>query len=269
MILITDVTGRILELAKPPSRVISLIPSITETLFELGAGDSVAGVSKYCVYPAAGVKNKIRVGGQKNPDFERIKRLDPDLIILNVEENKPGDIERLSREYQTYVTYPRRWADTEKLLLDLGRIFNVEAKAEEYANRIRRPLNAQGFRAGPQLKALYLIWRRPWMSINSDTFIHDVMELHNLTNVFADRAERYFEVTEKDIEAADPDVIILPDEPYHFLEKHKAELASIPRSTVKKRRIILADGTYFCWYGTRTARASHYIRALIAEKLSD
>jgi ABC-type Fe3+-hydroxamate transport system substrate-binding protein len=262
---ITDATGKVLEFTEPPRRVVSLIPSITESLFELGAGQAVAGISNYCIYPGSEVKNRTKVGGQKNPNFKKIAQINPDLIILNMEENKPEHIEALSEHYRTYVTYPRKLADTEQLLSDLGMIFQVETKAAHYAAAVRDQIQALASKSYETYKTMYLIWRDPWMSLNQDTFIHDVLHRHGLQNVFAERPERYCDVTEEDILAADPDVIILPDEPYHFLEKHKAEFTHLDVSAVRNNRIFLADGTYFCWYGTRTARAFGYIRDLISD----
>ena len=267
MIVITDSTGKKIQFFEAPKRVVSLIPSITETLFDLGVGDAVAGISKYCVHPEDGVKQKQKVGGQKNPDFEVIEKINPDLIILNQEENKPEHIEWLSRRYKTWVTYPRSFKDAECLVRELGQVFSVESKAAEFAGQITDSIAELHLNHRKKRRALYLIWRNPWMSINQDTFIHSAMNLHGLENVWAQKNDRYFEVSSKDIESADPDVIILPDEPYHFKEKHKSEFMHLSISAVRNNRIFLADGTYFCWYGTRTAKASRYIHEHILSRL--
>ncbi|MBL7993946.1 ABC transporter substrate-binding protein [bacterium] len=267
MITITDSSDQKIKFFESPKRVISLIPSITETLFDLGVGDAVAGISKYCIHPAEAVKGKRNVGGQKNPDFDEIAEIDPDLIILNREENKPEHIDYLSRRYKTWITYPKSVSDAEQLLLELGHVFGAESKASEFAEQIRNSVKQLRSNRMTKLRTLYLIWRNPWMSINHDTFIHQVMDIHQLENVYRDHAQRYFNVTAEDIEAANPDVIILPDEPYHFLEKHKHEFSHLAVSAVKNERIFLADGTYFCWYGSRTAKASRYIQEHILSHL--
>lgn len=269
MITITDSIPKKVFFSEPPRRVVSLIPSITETLFDLGAGEALAGVSKYCIYPEQGVKTKPKVGGQKNPDLQTIKEIDPDLILLNLEENKPEHIDFLSRHYKTWVTYPRSFEDAEKLVTELGQVFGVESRALVFAEQIKDSIRKLQSAQRKKVKALYLIWRNPWMSINRDTFIHSVMELHQLENVTAHHSSRYFEVTAKDIEESEPDIIILPDEPYRFLEKHKSEFLHLSVSAVKNQRIFLADGTYFCWYGTRTARASRYIHERILSRLEN
>lgn len=263
MVSVTDSTNKAISFSVPPQRVVCLIPSITETIFDLGLGDVLAGVSKFCIHPADGVRNKMKVGGQKDPDLEKIKAIDPDLIIMNREENKPEHIEFLSRYYKTWVTYPRSFRDAEKLLREIGSVFDIKTEACAYADKIKNTVDDMKTKAAKKIKALYLIWRNPWMSVNKDTFIHDALSIHGMENVFAENSERYFEVMDKDIQSADPDIIILPDEPYRFREKHITDFAHIPVSAVRNRRIFLADGTYFCWYGTRTARASEYIHKQI------
>ncbi len=256
MVSITDSTHRVIPFPDIPQRVVSLIPSITESLFELGLGRAVAGVSRFCIHPAEQVRSKPRVGGQKDPDLDKIDALSPDLVILNAEENKPEYIKAIGDRYRTWVTYPRTFRDAAALIHDIGRVFRVETKAADYISRIE---SAAQQRILDRRKTLYLIWRNPWMSVNGDTFIHDVMTLHGLDNVFAERKHRYFEVTEDEIRSADPEIIILPDEPYRFKPKHLVEFSHMDISAVKNNKIFFADGTYFCWYGTRTARASTYI----------
>lgn len=267
MVSVTDSTNKIVNFSVAPQRVICLIPSITETLFDLGLGDAIAGVSKFCNHPADDVRKKIRVGGQKDPDLEKIKAIDPDLVILNLEENKPEHIEFLSKHYKTWITYPRSFRDAEKLILEIGMIFNVEAKAGVYADKIKKTAGELSSRIGRKIRTLYLIWRNPWMSINKDTFIHSALELHGMENVFAGNVQRYFEVTYQDILSADPEIIILPDEPYRFRERHISEFSHIPVSAIRNRHIFLVDGTYFCWYGTRTAKASEYISRQILSRI--
>lgn len=118
------------------------------------------------------------------------------------------------------------------------------------------------------MRALYLIWRNPWMSINGDTFIHDVLVRFGFENVFGSRKDRYFEVTAEEIEQANPEVIILPNEPYNFLEKHIKEFETLKIDAMKNKQVFLVDGTYFCWYGTRMARTSAYIQEHIINNLN-
>ncbi|MCB0833744.1 MAG: ABC transporter substrate-binding protein [Bacteroidetes bacterium] len=262
---LVDALGRHVRFDRPPTRVVSLIPSITESLFELGLESSVQGVSKYCIYPAGLTDGKRKVGGQKNPDFQAIEEINPDLIILNREENKPDHIRKLGEKYPIWVTYPRQFLDTLALLRDLGGIFGVSV--DDYQSEIRAGVEALHLEAAQRCRVLYLIWRNPWMSINGDTFIHDVLKLHGLDNVFAEHPERYFEVSVDEIISKNPEMIILPDEPYRFLKKHIAEFGDLPIQAVASGRVFLADGTYFCWYGTRSARTSSYIRKQILARI--
>lgn len=262
---IIDALQRTISIDQPPRRVISLIPSITEALFDLGLGDAVAGVTIFCSHPEESVQLKPKVGGQKNPDFEKIRALNPDLIIANVEENKPEHIEELCRLYPVFVTYPRKFIDTKKLLEDIGTIFNKDVQA--YVHSIENDFAELQRAHLMKLKTLYLIWRQPWMSVNRDTFIHDVLQLHGMENVCADATDRYPTITMETIERLDPDVIILPDEPFRFREKHLKDFAHLSVGAVQRQQIFLIDGTYFCWYGTRTARASAYIYQNILNKV--
>ncbi len=263
MIQVTDSRGQMLSFESPPKRVVSLIPSITESLFEMGLGSQIAGISKYCIYPLGEVESKIKVGGQKNPDFQKITDINPDLILLNEEENKPEHIDYFLKNYKTFVTYPRKYKETESLLTDLGKIFDVPVVS--YLKQLKQfpfELNKK-----KMFRTLYLIWRNPWMSINEDTFIHDVLKSFNMINVFGNRKERYFEVTARDIEITNPEIIILPNEPYNFLEKHIAEFHSLQIDAVKSSRLFLVDGTFFCWYGTRMVKTYDYITNTILNKL--
>lgn len=259
---IRDARGREIDFPQPPKRVVSLIPSITESLFDLGLGDRVAGVSKYCIFPEAETGKKPKIGGQKNPDFDAIAALDPDLVIVNEEENKPEHIEYFIERYRTYVTYPRKFVDAATLLDEIGVLFGVTSQTKKMAETIREVASNVSNKKRP-VKTLYLIWRNPWMSINRDTFIDDLLGLFGLQNVFSDRPERYFEVSAEEIAAAKPELILLPNEPYHFLEKHKSEFVTLDIPAVANRNIRTVDGTYFCWYGTRSARAGEYIKTVV------
>jgi ABC-type Fe3+-hydroxamate transport system substrate-binding protein len=267
MVSITDSTNKILNFNSIPHRVVCLIPSITETLFDLGLGHLVAGVSKFCIHPSKEVQSKTKVGGQKDPDLEKITALDPDLVFLNQEENKPEHIETLSSKFPTWITYPKTFEDAAALIDDIALVFDVKEKAESYVKTIRHAVDNGSLHSQRKIKTLYLIWRNPWMTINGDTFIHNAMELYGLENVFAGRNERYFAITVDEIKSADPELIVLPDEPYKFKEKHKADFSDIPVKAVENKNILLADGTYFCWYGTRTARAPEYFKRKILSRI--
>ncbi len=253
-----DDAGRTVEFTDPPRRVISFVPSITESLFDLGLGERVVGVTRFCTRPADKVAALPRVGGQKDPDFNSVERLEPDLVIVNREENKPEHILEFSRRYRTWVTYPRSLADAAALLDQLGRVFEVEERTAAYSQSIASAAARRRCTHGDsQWRTVYLIWRNPWMTINADTFIHDILHVHGMENLFGSWPDRYPVVTMDDMAAASPDLILLPDEPYRFRQEHLKEFAGLQED--RRVDVLLVDGSYFCWYGTRTARASRYI----------
>src|SRR6267378_1723597 len=199
-----DATGAILSLAAPPRRIVSLIPSITEILFAVGAGDAVAGCTVYCTQPPEGVATKTRVGGEKNPKLEAIRDLDADLVIANVEENLREHVETLRGwGIPVYVTYPHTVAAAR------------EAVRKSGADTPRR-------------RVFYPIWRRPWMTVNRDTYAHDMLVECGGINVFGGHERRYPEVTLDEVARAAPEVILLPDEPYRFRGVHLADFQAHP-----------------------------------------
>lgn len=256
---IVDARQHRLTFDRPPERIISLVPSITESLFEIGAGSRVVGVSRFCNKPDEAL-TRPKVGGQKDPDFDALAALKPDLVILNLEENKPEHIDAISEVHPTWVTFPRTFREAAVLLRDLGRVLGANEIAGTYARRIDDAVQALKNGKKWRFRTLYVIWRHPWMSINQDTFIHDVLNLHGLENIFGQETRRYFEVTFEDIQTKNPEVILLPDEPFRFREKHLRDFATLDVDAVKSGRVFLVDGSYFCWYGTRSARCSDYIR---------
>lgn len=217
----------------------------------------MAGVTKFCTEPADQVIHKANVGGPKNPDLSAIAELCPDLVILNTEENRKEDVEFLNDRYRTWVTFPRTLSDSADTVESMGKIFAVEERAFPFVRAIHalRPVRAS-------IRTLYLIWRQPWMSINRDTYIHDVLESHGMKNVCADLADRYPILTTEFLHESRPELILLPDEPFLFQDRHRDEIQS--QSWAADAEIEFVQGSYFCWYGTRTARASDYIRNHVA-----
>ena len=263
-----DATGESLSLAGPPHRIVSLIPSVTELLFALGAGAAVAGCTVYCTEPADGVATKTRVGGEKNPKLEVIRDLGADLVVANVEENLREHVLTLrSWGIPVYVIYPHTVAEGIRLVRDLGAVIGRPDEGREMESSLlaalgdaRRRLTG---RAAPRV--FYPIWRRPWMSISRDTYAHDMLAVCGGDNVFAGSAARYPEVTLDEVAAAAPDVILLPDEPYRFRHAHVADFDAYPGlPAVRERRVHLVDGKLATWYGPRIAHALRELPRLIA-----
>src|SRR5256885_4585352 len=188
-----DATGAIVSLAAPPRRIVSLIPSITEILFAVGAGDAVAGCTVYCTQPPEGVATKTRVGGEKDPKLEVIRDLDADLVIANVEENLREHVETLRGwGIPVYVTYPHTVADGIRLVRDLGELVGQGERAGRLAGELaaaREAVRKSGADT-PRRRVFYPIWRRPWMTVNRDTYAHDMLAECGGINVFGGHERR-------------------------------------------------------------------------------
>jgi ABC-type Fe3+-hydroxamate transport system substrate-binding protein len=255
-----DASGVDVTLPAPPRRLVSLIPSITETLFALGLGEAVAGCTIFCTEPRDGVAGKVKVGGEKNPKLELIRDLGADLVVANIEENVREHIETLRAwGIPVYVTYPRTVAAGIRLIAELGELTGTEEvgrrMARDLDDRLAR-LHAR--RAGRHARARVFcpIWRRPYMTINGDTYIDDMLSTCGGENIFAGLGTRYPEITLDAVAAARPDVILLPDEPYRFRPAHLADFSDyreIP--AVRDGRIHFVDGKLLSWYGPRIGHA--------------
>ncbi len=267
MVARVDASGVAVELARSPRRIVSLVPSTTETLCALGLADALVAVTVYCVEPREVVSGKTRIGGEKNPDLEKIRRLEPDLVIANIEENLRDHVDTLrSWSIPVWVTYPRTVAEGIQLIADLGAVTGTEARASEILGEIE-PLYQRLVSAAvrrPPVAAFYPIWRGPYMTINRDTYIHDMLRVCGARNVFADHPERYPTVTLDEVAAQRPAVILLPDEPFRFRRAHLADFAGyVEVPAVRDGRIHLVDGKPFSWHGPRIAEALRMLPALI------
>jgi len=262
-----DASGVAVELPRPPRRIVSLVPSTTEILCALGLGEALVGITVYCVEPRDVVRGKTRIGGEKNPDLEKIRTLEPDLVIANIEENVRADIDRLRAwSIPVWVTYPRTVAEGIQLIGELGELTGSPVRAAEllrdFEPLLERVMMATARR--PPVAVFYPIWRGPYMTINGDTYIHDMLKVCGARNIFADRPERYPTVTLDEVAARRPDVILLPDEPFRFRRAHLADFAKyadVP--AVRDGRIRLVDGKPFSWHGPRIAEALRRLPGLI------
>ena len=246
------------------------MPSLTESLFALGLGDRVVGVTDWCVHPADAVKELPKVGGTKDTDVDAIVRLAPDLVIANHEENTKRVVDRLeSAGLAVWITYPRTVREGAALLrelalrLDAGP-FAIAAVVEPVEAEVAR---AELMRPQTPVRVFCPIWRGPWMSVGRDTYVHSMIELCGGANVCADRAERRYPIVSlDDVVAAAPEVILLPDEPYAFGARDQAELARLPVPAARDGRIHRVDGTWVSWYGPRIRPALRGLRPLLAAR---
>ncbi len=246
-------------------RVVSLCPSLTETVFALGRGDTLVGRTKFCIHPAEGVARVERVGGTKNPKLERIVALRPDVVLMNDEENRREDAEALAAAgVVTLSSMPRDPAGAAAAVRDLGHALAAAAAAERIAAdieaRVARVHAAAAAR--PPVRFAYLIWRAPWMAVNADTYINSLLALAGGDNVFATLAERYPEVTLAELAAAAPEHVLMSSEPYPFADKHADELAAA--TGLPRERFRRVDGELLSWHGARTPAGIDYADALLA-----
>jgi len=257
MSLFTDQLGRRLALHASPRRIISLVPSQTELLFDLDLQQQLVGITKFCVHPEDKVGNKTKVGGTKQLDIQLIRSLKPDLIIANKEENERSQIEQLIEEFPVYVSDIDNLDSALQMISDVGALTDRNLKAATLTAQIARAFDDLKVEQSSLLKVVYLIWRKPWMAAGKDTFIDDMLSRCGWQNALTEA--RYPQLTDDMLCSVKPDVVLLSSEPYPFKEKHIQEIAQI----VPHARIELVNGEMFSWYGSRLLQAPEYFIQLI------
>jgi ABC-type Fe3+-hydroxamate transport system substrate-binding protein len=242
-------------------RIVSLVPSITEWLFEIGLADEVVGVTKFCIHPKEALKNITRVGGTKTPNHSAIAALNPDLIIANKEENTREDVEQLSARYNLYLTEVVSIESAFSMLLDLGgltgRMVEAQHAVQEISSEweiLRGAMNKQ--------RVAYAIWKDPLMLAGSETYIDHVLEWFGWENVV--RTARYPELSIDELIALHPQKFFLSSEPFPFKAKHVGVYADALGSTCEVRCV---DGECFSWYGSRMRYMPEYVRRLQSEQI--
>jgi len=256
----TDQMNRKVEVQFPPQRIVSVVPSQTELLFDLGLHERLIAITKFCIHPNDWFKNKIRVGGTKTLHLDRIRELKPDLIIANKEENTQAEIELLAQEFPVWISDIQHLQQAIEMIRSIGEICNCSFEAEKIIAEITARFGILKPTCPPK-SALYLIWQEPYMSVSADTFIHDMMSRSGFKNCIANSLIRYPEVSEEQIRAMQPDVILLSSEPFPFSAKHQVEIqAQFPNA-----KVVLVDGESFSWYGSRLIPAARYFQELLLE----
>jgi len=266
MIVSTDQTGRIVRSPTFPQRIISLVPSQTELLFELGLETCIAGITKFCVHPETAHRSLTKVGGTKKIHIDTIRRLAPDLIIANKEENTREDIELLDKDYPVWISDVNDFASALSMIHAIGLITGTESKAAELTYEI-----ISGFKAleesiehfeirKKKLNTAYLIWQNPFMTAGRDTFIHAMIEKCGLINAFEDQV-RYPVTSLEEIMARRCDLLLLSSEPFPFSDKHKSGF----EKSLHGVKIICVDGEMFSWYGSRMKLAPSYFNSLLRQ----
>ena len=266
----TDYAGRehprAVAAAGSGPRIVSLVPSITELLFDLGLGPWVAGRTTFCVHPRPAVEAVPRVGGTKTVRIDRLRRLRPTHVIVNVDENRRSDVEAIEAfTPHVIVTHPLDPADNPALYRLLGSIFGREEAAERLAGAFAEALGTVEAAAArlPPRRVLYLIWKEPWMTVSRDTYISRTLALVRWETAAHDPGVRYPEVRLGEPLFAGADLVLLASEPYPFKPSHAALVRAAPGGS--EVPIALIDAEMVSWYGSRAIPGLRYL-ARFAER---
>jgi ABC-type Fe3+-hydroxamate transport system substrate-binding protein len=249
-----DQMGYEVTISYPPQRIISLVPSQTELLFDLRLQQEVSGITRFCVHPPGWLQEKTIIGGTKKFDLAAIEGLQPDLIIGNKEENYREGIEILKRSYPVWMSDITTLQDALSMISAVGELTDKTDMAQKIRGHIVLAFSA--LKKKTVRSVLYLIWRKPWMAAGKDTFIDNILTTIGLENVVL--TPRYPELTDVEIQKLKPDLIFLSTEPYPFKEHHIPELKEISSA-----QTCIVDGEMFSWFGSRLIKAPEYFNQLL------
>jgi len=258
-----DQLNRNLYLDDNPHRIVSLVPSQTELLVDLGLEENIVGITKFCVHPTHLKKSKTIVGGTKKVNYKKIASLNPDIIICNKEENTEEIVSELEKHFSVYVSDIITFKDTFNMIIDFGNIFNSKQMASQLANNIQSKLDDFNsfIKKYPKKKVAYFIWPKPWMVAGGNNYINETLKLNKFENIFESAPDRYLEVYIEYLASLNPDLkpelIILPSEPFYFKEEHVEKLKKFIEC-----QFIFVDGEMFSWYGSRLLKALDYFKEL-------
>jgi len=262
MITVTDARNQIIQLAMPARRIVSLVPSTTESILDFGCQQHLLGITRYC--PRDLCPQATLVGGTKDLEMDRLVALQPDLILGNIEENTPQLFAQLEAAgFPLYAAFPHHVDEAIHELLQLGRLVGKQQKAQEWQQKINRlrPQHSQ-----PSFNFIYVIWRNPWMAVNGNTFISNLLEEAGGINHFASQQPRYFEFQWDDVKDLQNTYVLLSSEPSPFRQKHRLEWHEQTSTNMDNIRLI--DGAMCSWHGTRIAQALDYLRFFFAPSRS-
>ncbi len=266
MIEVLDDFARMIRLESAARRIVCLVPSITETIFALGAGSQLAGITDYCIHPKAEVEAKSKVGGTKNFDVDKVIALEPDLVVANAEENRKHQIEKLEQAgLRVFITFPKTVDGCMKMIADMAALTDKGPAGRRILESIEQVRSKTLMSAPvPPPRVLCPIWKNPYMTINRDTFVDSVIRSCGGQNIFEDSPERYPQFVLEEAAHRRPEVVLLPTEPYHFTEADIPEFENMGSDTpaVRERRIHIVEGELLSWYGPRVARALSVISEL-------
>ena len=262
MAFFVDQLGRSIELVNTPTRIISLVPSQTELLFDLGLEAEVMGITKFCIHPKHWHQTKTAIGGTKQLHIDKIRQLKPHLIIANKEENVREQVEELAKEFPVWISDVSNFETALSMIDGIAQITKRQLQGKKILDQIKHnfsslPTNNQ------KPRACYLIWKDPYMSVGGDTFINEMLHYAGFQNIF-EHKNRYPQVTIEEIKSKNCKVLLLASEPYPFKQKNVEELQTFLPGV----EIILVDGEMFSWYGSRLLKAASYFHQLQNQVLS-
>ena len=254
-----DQLHRPIVLHEIPKRIISLVPSQTELLVDLGLEDAIVGLTKFCVHPVHLKSHKMIVGGTKQVHYDKIKALQPDIILCNKEENTKDMIRELEKIATVHISDIYTIDDSLELIKLYGVLFSKEERASEIIKEItaKKIEFTQFIKDKPKKTTAYFIWKQPWMVAAKDNFIDELLRINGFENYFGDQI-RYPEVTLFKSRPESAELVLLSTEPFPFNESHVQEIKSyFPGAT-----ILVVDGEMFSWYGSRLLKAFDYFKTL-------
>ena len=246
---------------KTPKRIISLVPSQTELLFDLGLEASIVGITKFCVHPYHLKSTKTIVGGTKNVKYDKIKALQPDIIITNKEENTKEIVEQLSLICPVWVTDIITIEDNLQMISDFGQLFNKRTEAQNWIDKITFAYqDFQNFIEEKSIKKVaYFIWANPYMVAGKNTFINQLLQMNKFENIYQNQEDRYPEIIIQKMRIqGDPEIVFLSSGPFPFKDEHAFEIGRFTHHA----QTVFVDGEMFSWYGTRILRAFDYFKKL-------
>ena len=256
-----DAVGTVHQRAGAGARIVSLVPSITELICDLGLSGQLQGRTGFCVHPRESVRHIPKVGGTKDVDLDKVHALAPTHVVLNMDENEKADAEALGRFVpHVIVTHPLAPLDNLELYRLIGGIFGREQAAEALCTQflLAHDALASATRARPRLRVLYLIWKSPWMTVGRDTYISRTLALAGLDTVPASLEARYPRVALANPSLQDAELVLLSSEPYRFRDRDLAEVRSLP--FMRGKAVAFIDGEMTSWYGSRAIAGLDYLR---------
>ncbi|MFZ7114880.1 MAG: helical backbone metal receptor [Bacteroidota bacterium] len=251
----TDQIGMKIVLKDKPVRIVSVVPSQTELLFDLGLDEEVLGITKFCIHPDKWFRSKVRVGGTKNLDLEKIRELKPDIIFANKEENKQDEITELQKHFPVWTSDIKDLNGALEMIDQIGLICDKVNEAKLIVHSIEE--NFRSLQKYDPLDCIYLIWNKPIMTIGGDTFINDMLVRSGFGNL-SKNLNRYPALSESELIHLNPACLLLSSEPFPFKEEH----VKFYRKLLPSSRIIIVDGEMFSWYGSRLMKAPGYFSEL-------